>query len=308
MTEVGRSFRRWGLAGLAASVVVSQSLTVALDSSTICEGAIVLAAILTFLALTTVTKQLVGAEKLIYYHHEIAVVAVSAGLAAVLGAPVLPHLDATVAGLGAFLAFGRIGCLRVGCCHGRPARRGVRYGPEHVAAGVPRYLQAVSLIPVQAFESAGVAILVAAAAATAVSGAAPGTAAMTYLSGYAILRFALEELRGDTVRRYWRGLSEGAVDVAGGRRARARASAASVLPSAWLGWLAVAVLAAEAGLVALRRARTDSPLEPRRLRELERVARAIAEVPPAGVRDRLQCGKPPAGCGSAPTMWGPSVT
>ena len=37
-------------------------------------------------------------------------------------AGVAAGLDAAVLGIGAFLAFGRIGCLNAGCCHGRPAR------------------------------------------------------------------------------------------------------------------------------------------------------------------------------------------
>ena len=38
--------------------------------------------------------------------------------------------------------------------------------------------------------------------------ATPGALFGWYVTGYALLRFALEPPRGDPVRRYWRGLSE----------------------------------------------------------------------------------------------------
>src|SRR5262245_54279095 len=108
------AFRFWGALGLLAAVLVAGSR----DVSLAVEGAIVLAAIGTFCALAMTMKILIGREALIYYHHEIAVLSVTAALAALLGAPVLDHLDATALGLGAFLVFGRVGCLFSGCCHG----------------------------------------------------------------------------------------------------------------------------------------------------------------------------------------------
>ena len=104
----------------------------------------VVAAIATFCLLAMTMKVVIGREALIYYHHEIAVLSVTAGLVALTGAPVLDHLDATALGLGTFLAFGRVGCLFSGCCHGRPARAGVRYGAAHP---VPRYLLGRRAVP-----------------------------------------------------------------------------------------------------------------------------------------------------------------
>ncbi len=280
MAQLDRSFRAWGLTGLVAAIAVAGGLTESLGLRAIDEAALIVAAVATFLTLALVTKRVCGAERLVYYHHEIAVVAVCAALAAVLGAPVLLHLDATVVGLGAFLAFGRIGCLRVGCCHGRPARRGIRYGAEHVAAGVAPYLQGVTLLPIQAIESVAVACLVVASGAVALAGAAPGTAAMLYLSGYAVLRFGFEELRGDTARRYWRGLSEAQWISLGVVAAELALAALHVLPATAVAGFAAAALAADGAVVVCRRAWVDSPVEPRRLRELERVARAIATTPP----------------------------
>jgi hypothetical protein len=82
----------------------------------------------------------------------------------------------------------------------------VAYGERHVAAGLPSQLRGARLIPVQALESALVGVLV--IAGIAVSEAGHGRAFGLYVMGYAVLRYVLEELRGDVARRYWRGVSE----------------------------------------------------------------------------------------------------
>jgi hypothetical protein len=122
---------------------------------------------------------------------------------------VLRQLDATALGLGAFLACGRVGCTNAGCCHGRPARRrGIRYGRRYVAEGFPAHLVGVALVPVQPIEAAAVAGLVVAGSLVVAAGAAPGTGLVLYVTGYALLRFGLEWLRGDEGRRSAAGLSE----------------------------------------------------------------------------------------------------
>ncbi|MGZ4298605.1 MAG: prolipoprotein diacylglyceryl transferase family protein [Solirubrobacteraceae bacterium] len=257
------AFRVWGVAGLAAAVAVALGVCAARGLSLATETALIVASIVVFLTLAVVTKALTGIEQLIYYHHEIAVLGVAAALAAALGAPVLGHLDATALGLGAFLACGRVGCLSVGCCHGRPARHGVRYGTDHVHAGFPGYLAGITLVPVQAIEAAGAGALV--IAGLTVIPTTPGAAFAFYVSGYAVLRFGLELERGDPERRYWRGLSEAqwtsllvAVIVAA-------LSLAGQLPQPALHVACAGVLLAAAPL-ATRRPR--DLLDPRHVREL----------------------------------------
>ncbi|MFL5861440.1 MAG: prolipoprotein diacylglyceryl transferase family protein [Solirubrobacteraceae bacterium] len=199
-------FQVCGLVGLAAAVAVALGACSARALSFGVETAIILVSIAVFFVLAFATKAVTGAEALIYYHHEIAVLCAAAGLAALLGAPVLGHLDATALGLGAFLACGRVGCLSAGCCHGRPAARGVQYGAAHVAAGFPGYLSGRTVLPVQAIEAGGVAALVLAGLVLVPD--TPGAAFGFYVSGYAVLRFGLEMLRGDPQRPYWHGLSE----------------------------------------------------------------------------------------------------
>lgn len=166
------------------------------------------ACLVTFVLLVHATRIVTGAEVLIYYHHEIAILGVSSVVLTVLGLPALPHLDVTCLGLGVFLACGRVGCLMVGCCFGKPQRWGIQYSEAHETEGFPGGLVSVPLLPVQAVESLVVLCIVTAGVRSLLQGSAPGTALGIYVLVYAAARIWLEELRGDDARRYWRGLSE----------------------------------------------------------------------------------------------------
>jgi hypothetical protein len=128
------AFQVCGYAGLALAVLLTMTLVTYRSLSPVVMAGIVLAAVSTFLGLAMVTKIVTGEERLIYYHHEIAVMVVAAGLLWLLRQPIPPYLDATILGVGLFLARGRVGCLMVGCCHGRSHRWGVCYRAEHAAA------------------------------------------------------------------------------------------------------------------------------------------------------------------------------
>ena len=78
-----------------------------------------------FFLLAFVAKAITGKEIIVYYHHEIAILICCSVILKLAGWPVLPYLDITLLGIATFLAFGRIGCFSVGCCHGQPARYGV---------------------------------------------------------------------------------------------------------------------------------------------------------------------------------------
>jgi len=171
-------------------------------------GAIVAASITIFLALTMATKILVGHELIIYYHHEIAVLSGVALFLRLLHQPVLPYLDITVLGLGVFLACGRIGCLLVGCCHGRPCRWGITYHVHHAAAGFTPYYVGIPLFPVQALESLFALAIVAFGVCRVLLGSAPGSSFTWYVIAYGFGRFCFEFLRGDPDRPYFFGFSE----------------------------------------------------------------------------------------------------
>lgn len=170
---------------------------------------IAMAAMATFLVLAFATKIITGEEQLIYYHQEIAIMLVSALVATLLHLPALPYMDVTILGVGTFLAFGRIGCLMVGCCHGRPCHWGIRYQREHAEEGFAHYLVGVRLFPIQAVESLFVFMVVIAGTIAVLRGHAAGTAFTLYTIGYGLVRFCLEFFRGDSDRPYTLGFSQG---------------------------------------------------------------------------------------------------
>src|SRR5947209_17657694 len=111
------SFQVCGYTGLALAILLSMSLVIYQHLSPLVMLGIILAGVLTFFAQAIITKIILGEEDLVYYRHEIAVMAVAALLLWLLRQPILPYLDATLLGIGIFLACGRIGCLMVGFCY-----------------------------------------------------------------------------------------------------------------------------------------------------------------------------------------------
>ncbi|MCI0337071.1 MAG: prolipoprotein diacylglyceryl transferase [Acidobacteria bacterium] len=165
-------------------------------------------AVFTFLAVIMATKIIIGEERIIYYHHEIAVMLVSALVLWLLDQPLLLYLDITILGIGIFLACGRIGCLMVGCCHGKPHRWGVCYRDDHASAGFTPYYVGVRLFPVQLMESLWVLVIVVIGSALILSNKQPGEALAWYVIAYDLGRFCFEFLRGDPERSYYLGFSQ----------------------------------------------------------------------------------------------------
>lgn len=202
------AYRTCGCVGFVLALVLDLALAARLGLSLPVMAGIAVVAVLTFLALAMATKVAIGEERIVYYHHQIAVLAVSALFLWIINQPVLAFLDLTILGVGLFLAFGRIGCLKVGCCHGRPAHWGVSYRKEHVAAGFAGGLAGVPLFPVQAMESLWVASIVAVGSILVGRGSAPGEALAWYVIMYGAGRFCLEFMRGDRDRPHFLGFSE----------------------------------------------------------------------------------------------------
>lgn len=141
--------------------------------------------------------------------HEKAIIAIASTAVALaaFGEPVAPGVDVVALGIGAFLAVGRIGCLNAGCCHGRRARRGVRYRWEHAALGFPERWVGLTLFPIQLVDAAVSAGAVA-AGFFALGTASPGAAASAYACVYGVGRFVVERFRGDGSRNQRAGLTE----------------------------------------------------------------------------------------------------
>jgi hypothetical protein len=270
-------FRITALTGAFVAVALAVWEADRLGASPRVELALCLGAMLTFLALAFVTQAIVGREVLIYYHHEIAVLVVTATACLVAGVEAPGrYLDATALGLGACLAIGRLGCLAAGCCHGRPGRRGVVYG-ERYASHFPPSLLGVRLVPVPAIESALVAAILVTGLALVADGAAPGAAFVFYVDAYAVVRFFLEELRGDSTRRYTHGLSEAQWISLALVLGTALLALAGVTPGGALTLVAPALIGTAAAVLVLRarRGRGDV-LHPRHARELAGLAHAPA--------------------------------
>src|SRR5262249_15128101 len=101
-----------------------------------------------------------------------------------------------------------IGCLMVGCCHGRPHRLGVCYRQEHADAGFPQYYVGVRLFPIQALESLFVFSVIAVGSWLVLTNHPPGEALAWYVFTYGVARFFFEFARGDTGRPELFGFSE----------------------------------------------------------------------------------------------------
>ena len=203
------AFQACGLTGLALAIVLGVLLTLHAGLSLGVLAAMVATGCATFLGLAWVTKVVVGEERLIYYHHEVAILTTVALVLWALGQPLPAYLDVTLLCIGTFLLCGRVGCFLVGCCHGRPCRTGVCYGPDHAAAGFTPYLVGVRLFPVQLLEALWVLVTVAVGVAMMLGGSVPGAALAWYVIVYDVGRFGFEFLRGDPSRPYRAGFSEG---------------------------------------------------------------------------------------------------
>jgi prolipoprotein diacylglyceryltransferase len=218
------AFQVCGYGGLLLAIVLAACVVGRTGLSYQVMGAIVLSAMATFLALVLATKIVTGEERIVYYHHEIAVMLAAAVVARLLHRPVLPYLDVTILGVGAFLACGRVGCLMVGCCHGRPSAWGICYREEHAREGFASYLVGVRLFPIQAVETLWVLFVVALGALFVWQGRPPGTVLAWYTIAYGGARFGFEFARGGADRPYTCGFSQ----------------------AQWLSfWLMVALVAAE---------------------------------------------------------------
>jgi prolipoprotein diacylglyceryltransferase len=225
-------------AGFVAGAVVAGVLSTALELELFARLVVICVPPVACLAAIRIARRRAGYERIVFYECLVSCLLATTLASVVIRAPVARMLDIVTIGIGVFLVLGRIGCFRVACCHGRPARHGVRYGREHVRVGFPRIWEGRTMLPLQLVESA-ISLALTVAAIGVVFGT-PGDASALYVAGYGIARFALEELRGDRDRRYVLGLSEAQ------RMAMLTAALAAVLHVRWwtIGAASVTIIAA----------------------------------------------------------------
>ncbi len=270
------TFQVCGVTGLGLAILLAMVLVVSRGLSPWVMAAIVGSAVATFFALAFASKIVGGQEQLVYYHHEIAVLTVAALLLWTLGQPVLAYLDATILGIGMFLACGRIGCFMVGCCHGRPGRLGVCYGHDHAQTGFPGYFVGVRLFPTQLVEALLALTVVVVGSALVLRGQPPGAALAWYIVAYDAGRFCLEFQRGDGGRPYYQGFSEAQWISLLLTWLVVAAGLLGVLPAApWHGVVVVALTALLLGVAAKRRVQNDGRFQLLRADHMEEVARAL---------------------------------
>jgi hypothetical protein len=224
---------------------------------------------LAFVVVVFAARVIVREERIVFYQVATAAAASVLGIGWLVGAHVARCLDVAVVGIGTFLAFGRLGCFSVACCHGRPARFGVVYGPAHVKVGFWSRWSGRRLWPVQLVESIVTAVLV--VVALVAGWTAPGMPTLIYAVGYGVCRFFLETRRGDWTRPHALGLSE----------AQLTSFATLVVCVAWKpSVVTIAALAlvagAAVGLSATRKRRELAA--PPHLHELERLCSAASEA------------------------------
>jgi prolipoprotein diacylglyceryltransferase len=198
-------FRFFCITGFLMGLALAQLL--ALGQPKVSNAVIALMALVgiaVFYVYVMLTKIFTGKERLSNHYQQLLTLLIFTFVLQHFNQPILPHMDVVVLGMGVIFAVGRLGCLIVGCCHGVPTRCGVTYSSRH-----DRFLPelvGVRLIPVPLLESVSVLgiVLVGLMLLTTQQ---PGVVTIWYGYSYAGVRFILENLRGDTQRKYIGGLS-----------------------------------------------------------------------------------------------------
>lgn len=202
------AFKVWGCAAfiLAAALAFSLGLHRGIPLWAMTLG--VALAFASFYAMAMLTKIVIGQEALVFYHQLIVLTLVLTFAAWLLNQPVLLAADIAVTAVGATLTFGRIGCLMVGCCHGRPCRFGVRYSAEHAAEGFKARLVGVRLFPIQIVECLFAWVIVAVGCLIIWNDEEPGAAVGWFVASYCSARFCFEFARWPPSYQFKWGLSQ----------------------------------------------------------------------------------------------------
>jgi len=207
-------FQACGVAGFHAALFVSTGATLLAGRSPLVLAVLAAVCALSFVVYLRVRTWLAGRKSLVLMEHVWFALACCAAALRLMHVPAPEYLDIVCVGLSVFLAAGRLGCLLVGCCHGRPSSIGIAYTGTFVG-----HFANVRLFPVAAIELAGL-LFIGFCGLAALPFAAPGTVAAWFLLSYSAMRFGLENLRGDR-RPYflelsqaqWMSLAQGAAAV-----------------------------------------------------------------------------------------------
>ena len=197
----------WSAAGAAGTVTGSAlflSLWLHLGGGIAIAVAVVLLNALVFAGFNSISKALYGVLRLSLLVYVLPLGGVTALMLIAFDEPVLRHLDPWVTGMALLLAFGRIGCLMAGCCHGKACRRGVHY-PWFQNSPAKDRIPIGPLRPVQAYEAFVLFMLSVGCSVRVLGDHIDGDATVLFASVYGCSRFGLDFLRWDSRRSYiWR--------------------------------------------------------------------------------------------------------
>ncbi len=194
------AYNAFGVAGMLLVALITLGLTVARSLSIpVALGLLALALIVSILNIV-ITTLITGRDSLVFLRYFLSIMAVSVFFLRIIDQPILPYLENLMLGIGAMQGIGRIGCLRVGCCYGKPARFGIRYTSLHAKAGFPKALVGVKLLPIQLIESCWVLFSVGVGVSLALTSIEAGYGFASYLVLFASGRFCFDFLRGDKAR------------------------------------------------------------------------------------------------------------
>ncbi len=139
-------------------------------------------------------------------------------------------LDALMPGVVVAHLFGRLGCFSSGCCYGRPTESflGVRFNSPVVEES----LRGMRLHPTQLYEAFALGLILLVLLRLHRLKLFDGLVTLAYFMLYAVARFLVEYLRGDSERGYW---VEGVLSTSQGIALIAFALAALILALRWRG-------------------------------------------------------------------------
>jgi len=202
------AFRTFGYLGFCSAVGLTTSLAFQLRLSSLIVFLIIFGSTVVFLARRVVSRITGEAHQLVLYRQFAMVMSVTAIVSWVGGQPILPYEDVTAIGFAMLVACGRIGCLLVGCCHGSPARIGIRYREWYVTPAFPRQFIGVRLLPIQALESWTLILIAFLGTRGILTGYFAGSSIGWFIAAYCPARFVLEFRRWRPRHSYYAGLSE----------------------------------------------------------------------------------------------------
>jgi hypothetical protein len=270
---------------LATGVTINITLGARLNLPLKLTAGVALIGLVAIPVIAMLEKIVTGQEQLSFYHHLIGALTAIAIFLSIAGQPLLPFLDVLILGAGAVRAIGYFGCLRAGCCHGRPCRWGVIYDDRYTRV-VPSALLGVRLIPVQIVEAFWTTGIVAIGCALIVRQYEPGIGVAWFIITYCSARFFFGWLRWPPNFYFKSGLSQPqwisvalvllvvALEVSG------------VLPfRLWHAVVLLGLLAATTFLIIERRTRsiTRELGHPEHIRELAAALRSLSQRPGFGI-------------------------